>query len=61
MKTFDKYLKARELRNRYKTELLNIVKNHAQKNKDFKTLPVYFENWAKRILKLENLIIDLKI
>lgn len=61
MTTYDKYLKAKDLRNKYKTELLNIVRNHAKKNKDFKKLPIYFENWAKRILKLENLIIDLKI
>ena len=56
----DKLFKAKLLRNKYKNELLNIVKLHAKNNKNFKNLPIYFENWANRLLKLELLIIDLK-
>lgn len=44
--------KATEIRNRYKPILIS--------HPFGKKYPVYFNNWAQRILKIEYLLIDIK-
>ena len=56
----DKLFKARLLRNHYKSALIAILEANSNKDAGKRKFPVYFDNWANRILKLDYLIIDLK-
>ena len=56
----DKHIRAIELRNKYKKQLLSILESQSTIKVGKKQFPTYFQNWADRLLKLEYLIIDLK-
>ena len=56
----EKHIKAIELRDKYKTQLLEIFKREYIKPLNKKVIPVYYDSWRERILKLEYYIIDCK-
>ena len=56
----DKHIKAIKLRDKYKSELLEIFKRESIKKLNKKLIPVYYDNWRERLLKLEYYIIDCK-
>ena len=56
----DKHIKAIKLRDKYKSELLEIFKRESIKPLNKKLIPVYYDNWRERLLKLEYYIIDCK-
>lgn len=56
----DKHIKAIQLRDKYKKALLTILESQSNAKSGKREFPIYFQNWADRILKLDYLIIDLK-
>ena len=56
----DKHIKAIRLRDKYKKQLLEIFKIEGKKPLNKRAIPIYFDNWKERILKLEYYIIDCK-
>ena len=56
----DKHIKAIKLRDKYKNELLEIFKRESIKPTNKKVIPIYYDNWRERLLKLEYYIIDCK-
>jgi len=60
MQKSDKHIKAIELRNKYKNQLLNILSSQSTIKAGKREFPIYFDNWVNRLLKLEYLIIGLK-
>ena len=56
----DKHIKAIKLRDKYKNELLEIFKRESIKPLNKRLIPVYYDSWRERLLKLEYYIIDCK-
>lgn len=56
----EKHIRAIELRDKYKIQLLEIFKRESIKPLNKKVIPIYYDSWRERILKLEYYIIDCK-